>query len=112
MSNFQNITAVKLCHVAITTIEVAVYTTPTLTKTYVKQFDICNTTSGALTVNVHIVPVGNTVGTANAIYYVTSVPANSLLQWRGIQVMNAGDTLQVKGSAVGLTLTASGGEAV
>jgi hypothetical protein len=112
MANFQTVTALKLGQAAITTVIATLYTTPALAKTYVKQLDICNTTGGTLTVDVHLVPVSGTASTANAIYYGFSVTANSVLQWKGIQIMNAGDTLQVKGSAVGLTLTASGGEAV
>ena len=112
MANYQTVTAVKLGQAALTATVAVIYTTPALSKTYVKQIDICNTTAGALTVNVHLVPVSGTAGTANAIYYTFSVAANSVLQWKGIQVMNAGDTLQAKGSANGLTLTASGGEAV
>ena len=112
MANFQTVTAVKLGQAAITGTIATLYTTPALSKTYVKQLDICNTTAGALTVNVHLVPVSGTAGTANAIYYTFSVAANSVLQWKGIQVMNAGETLQVKASSTGLTITASGGEAV
>ena len=112
MANYQTVTAVKLGQAALTATVAVIYTTPALSKTYVKQIDICNTTGGTLTVNVHLVPVSGTAGTANAIYYTFSVAANSVLQWKGIQVMNAGDTLQAKGSSTGLTLTASGGEAV
>jgi hypothetical protein len=112
MANFQNITAARLGQVALTTTVATIYTTPALTKTFVKQIDICNTTNGTLTVNVHIVPALGTAGTANAIYYTFSIVANSVLQWKGVQIMDAGDTLQAKGSSTGLTLTASGGVAV
>ena len=112
MANYQTVTAVKLGQAAITATIATIYTTPALSKTYVKQLDICNTTAGALTVNVHLVPVSGTAGTANALYYTFSVAATSVLQWKGSQVMNAGETLQVKASSTGLTITASGGEAV
>ena len=112
MANYQTVTAVKLGQAAITATIATLYTTPALSKTYVKQLDICNTTGGALTVDVHLVPVSGSANTANAIYYPFSVAANSVLQWKGIQVMNAGETLQVKASSTGLTITASGGEAV
>jgi hypothetical protein len=112
MANFQTVTAIKLGQAAITGTIATLYTTPALSKTYVKQLDICNTTAGALTVDVHLVPVSGSASTANAIYYTFSVAANSVLQWKGIQVMDAGETLRVRASSTGLTITASGGEAV
>jgi hypothetical protein len=77
-----------------------------------KQFDVCNTTGGALTVNVFLVPSGGSAGTGNALLYAVSVNANTTLQWSGVQVMNASDTIQIQASGLGLTITASGGEAV
>ncbi len=53
-----------------------------------------------------------TAGTANAFLYDVPVPNNNALQYDGIQVMNAGDTIQIQAAAVGLTITASGAEAV
>lgn len=112
MANFQNITAAKLGQAALTATVATIYTTPALTKTFVKQLDIANTTNGSLDVNVHLVPAGGSAGTANAILYTVAVAAHTTYQWRGVQIMNAGDTLQAKGSSTGLTLTASGGVAV
>jgi hypothetical protein len=112
MANYQTITPVKLGQAAITAAYTTIYTAPISTRTYVKQFDVCNTTGGALTLYLHIVPSGGTADTSNAIYYGTAVGVNGVLKWTGVQVMNAGDTIQVKGSATGLTITASGGEAV
>jgi ribosomal protein S9 len=112
MANYQTVTAVKLGQAAITGTIATLYTTPALSKTYVKQLDIANTTNGSLDVNVHLVPVSGTAGTANAILYTVAVAQHTTYQWKGIQVMNAGETLQVKASSTGLTITASGGEAV
>lgn len=108
---FQRITPAKLAQAAITGATTTVYTTPASTRTMVKEIDIANTTGGALTVNVHLVPSGGAAGTANALLYGVSINANSTLQWSGVQVINAGDTIQVQGSALGLTILASGGEA-
>jgi hypothetical protein len=108
---YQRITPAKLAQGAITGSTTTVYTVPASTRTMVKEIDICNTTGGALTVNVHLVPSGGSAGTSNALLYGTSINANSTLQWSGVQVMNAGDTIQVQGSALGLTILASGGEA-
>lgn len=109
---FQRITPVKLAQAAVTASAVTVYTVPASTRTMVKDIDICNTTAGALTVNVFLVPSGGSAGTGNALLYGASVTANTTLQWTGVQVMNAGDTIQVQASGLGLTANISGGEAV
>lgn len=108
---YQRITPAKLAVAAITGATTTFYTTPASTRTMVKEIDICNTTGGALTVNVHLVPSGGAAGTANALLYGVSVGANTTLQWSGVQILNAGDTIQAQGSGLGLTLLASGGEA-
>jgi hypothetical protein len=112
MANFQNVTPIKLGQAAMTAAYATLYTTPIKTKTYVKQFDIANTTGGALSVFIHLVPTAGSAGTGNALVFNVTIAANSTLQWKGVQIMDAGDTIQVKASAVGCTITASGGEAV
>lgn len=109
---YQRITPVKLGQAAITGVIATLYTVPASTRTLLKDFDICNTTAGALTVDVHLVPSGGSATTANALLYGYSINANATLQWSGTQVMNVSDTIQVKASGVGCTITASGGEAV
>ena len=110
-SNFQNIIGTQLGQGALTTAYASYYTVPSNTRTYIKQFDICNTTSGALNVYVSFMPVGGTAGTSNAILYNAIIPAYSTLQWCGAQVINAGGTVQAKASAAGCTITITGGEA-
>jgi hypothetical protein len=61
---------------------------------------------------VFLVPAAGVAGTANAFLYDVQVPANNALQYNGVQVMNAGETIQVQAAAVGLTITASGAEAI
>jgi len=116
MSNYQNVTPIQIAQAALTTSYATLYTVPTNpttpTRTYLKDMDICNTTAGALYVYVSIVPSAGTASSSNAIFYNTLVPANSTLQWSGTQVMPTLATLQAKGSATGLTITVSGGEAV
>ena len=112
MANYQNTTPNTLGQTAATTAYTTLYTVPANTRTYVKQIDICNTTSGALTVFVSLVPNGGTAGASNALYYGQSVAANTTLSWAGVQILLPGSTIQVKGSGAGLTITASGGEAV
>jgi hypothetical protein len=108
---FQNIIGNRLAQAALTTAYATVYTTPLLTRTYVKDIDVCNTTSGALTVYISLVPSGGTAGTANAILYNVSVPAYTVVQWTGSQILTPGDLISVKASGTGLTVTITGGEA-
>jgi hypothetical protein len=112
VANYQVITPKQLAQAAITTSYATVYTTPTNTRTYLKEFDIINTTSAIVYIYVSLVPSGGTAGTSNAIMYYNALPAYTTMQWTGTQVLDAGATLQVKASAVGCTITASGGEAV
>jgi hypothetical protein len=123
MANFQNIVPKRLAQAAMTTAFASIYTVPVNTRTFVKDMDICNTTATAVTFSVCLVPytATNTVGTAgtaNALLYNVALPANSTMQWTGSQLMNgpanntqAGDTIWVKASATGVTITISGGEA-
>lgn len=109
---FQSITPTKLGTLAVTASFQTVYLTPTSIRALIKDINICNTTSGALTVDLCVVPLGGTAGTSNAILYVATIAANAQYRWQGLIVMNPGDSLQVRGSAVGLTIFASGAEAV
>jgi hypothetical protein len=108
---FQNIIGNRLAQAALTTSYVTVYTTPALTRTYVKSIDICNTTAGTLNLYISLVPSGGTAGTGNALYYNFSVAANSRAQWAGTQILTPGDLISVKASGAGLTVTITGGEA-
>lgn len=108
---FQNITGKRLGQGAIAVTYGTFYTTPANVLTYVREFDLCNTTAGSITVYVSLVVSGEAVGTGNSIFYNTVIPAYSTLQWCGIQILSAGDTIQAKASAVGCTMTISGGEA-
>lgn len=112
--NFQDITGKQLGQAAITAGYTTIYTTPTTpaTRTFLKTMDICNTTAGALGLYLHLVPSGGSAATTNAVYYNTSVAANTTLQWHSCHIMNSGDTIQIKGSGTGLTITASGAEAI
>ena len=109
---FQQITPVKLAQAAVTAGTTTIYTVPALTRALVKDIDLCNTTAGALTINVHLVPSAGSASAANALFFGASISANTTLQWSGVQVMNAGDTIQVQGSGAGITANIGGGEAV
>jgi len=109
---YQNITPNQLGQAAITASTTTLYTVPTSTRTFLKDMDICNTTSGAITVNIYIVPSAGTASTSNALLYGALVPANSTLQWTGSQILLTGSTIQISASATGCTIVASGGEAI
>ena len=113
MANYQTITPIKLGQAVLTTTGSLIYTTPANTKTYLKQIDVANTTNNSRDLDIYIVPSGGTLGTSNAIVFTLAVAAHTVFQWRGVQIMNAGDTLRaIASAATSLTLTASGGEAV
>jgi hypothetical protein len=109
---FDVITPTKLGQAAITVGVTTLYTVPAATRTLLKELSIANTTAAAINVRVFLVPSAGAAGTANAFLYDVPVPNNNALQYDGIQVMNAGDTIQIQAAAVGLTITASGAEAV
>jgi hypothetical protein len=109
---FDLITPAKLGQAAITVGVTTLYTVPASTRTFVKDIDIANTTAGALNLRVFLVPFAGTAATTNALFYDVAVAARSTLQWIGTQILNAGDTIQVQASGAGLTITASGAEAI
>lgn len=107
---FDVMTPTKLGQAAITTGVTTLYTVPANTRTLVKELSIANTTAAPINVRVHI--GSGAASTANAFFYDVPVPANDVLQYNGVQVLNAGDTIQVQAAAAGLTITASGAEAI
>jgi hypothetical protein len=109
---FDVITPTKLGQAAITVGVTTLYTVPAATRTLLKELSIANTTAAAINVRVFLVPSAGAAGTDNAFLYDVPVPNNNALQYDGIQVMNAGDTIQIQAAAGGLTITASGAEAV
>jgi len=112
MARFQNIIPFSLGQVPLTTSYAVLYTVPAVTRTYVKQFDICNTTGAPMNFYISIVPAGGAASDANAIFYNAPIPGNTVVQWSGVQIMYEGATIQVKASTTGCTVTASGGEAI
>jgi hypothetical protein len=101
----------KLCQGAIGTgAGTLAYTVPTGMKTIVTNIDVCNTTAGALTLALHLVPYGIAVGASNMLIPTMSIAANSMFQWIGEQALNTGDFIQCIGSGSGLTMNISGDE--
>jgi len=105
---FSTVQYIRLVQVAIATATTTQYTTPASRQDVIKDYEICNTTAAAITVQLYIVPTGNSAGTANAVLYNASIPADQTFHWTGTIVMNAGDFISTAASATGLTLTVSG----
>jgi hypothetical protein len=111
LPTFEVFVPVKMAQVAITASVVTVYTVPAETRSTVQDIMIANTTAGALTYNIFLVPATGTAGTANAIFYGVSIAANTSYHWTGTQTLFPGDTIQVQASATGLTISISGQQA-
>lgn len=109
---YNNITAVQLGQAAITTGVTTLYTVPASTRSFVKNLDIVNTSAGALTYRIFLVPSVGTAGTGNALFYDFPINSKENIQWTGTQILNAGDTIQIQASGAGITITASGAEAI
>ena len=86
------------------------YTVPTGFKADVIDICIANTASGSLTCALHLVPVGVAVGVSNMLFPTVSIAGNTVLQWTGVQTLNADDFIQAIGSASGLTMNITGSE--
>jgi hypothetical protein len=109
---YNDITPVKLGQAAITASVTTLYTVPASTRAFVKNLDIVNTSAGALTYRIYLVPSAGSAGTGNAIFYDFPIDSKENIQWTGTQILNAGDTIQIEASGNGITITASGAEAV
>ena len=87
----------------------AIYTATVLTS--IDAVSVCNTTAGALTLNVWIVPGGGTAAADNMIYNAVSVGANAQISLSLLvnQALGVADELHMQASAAtSLTVTISG----
>jgi hypothetical protein len=105
---FQVPTIVRLGQAAITTSATTLYTVPSSSRTFVENIDVVNTGASTASVDIYLVPFGGTADTSNALFYQQSLTAKQTLHWAGLQVIDAGATIQIKASATGITITASG----
>jgi len=97
-----------LARKAMTTSVETLYTVPTGYQVNISEIDIANTSAGALTFTVYLVPSGGTAVAANALLSTISVAANSAYQWKGSQVLNSGDSIQSLASATTMTIMVTG----
>ena len=113
MANFQDIVGLRLGRAQLTTSYATVYTCPADKRAYIKDINVCNTHNNASSAYIAIVPSGQTAGAAYEILSNKSVSGNDVYRWTGLQILNAGDTIQVKGSASNeITVYISGAEVV
>lgn len=99
----------KMGQAAMTTAYVTLYTVPNTSTAILRDIEICNTTASPIGIYVSVAPVNVAAGASNAIFFNASLPGYSTMQWTGAITMPFGTTIQVKGSASGCTVTASGG---
>jgi hypothetical protein len=109
MAAFQIVTPVKFGQVALATTITVIYQVPLLTLAYLKDLDIPNGSAAPILVTVYI---GNGATPANVLIPNVTIPAFSIFQWTGTQILNAGDMIQAVASALGCNLIASGATAV
>jgi hypothetical protein len=113
MANFQDIVGLRLGRAQLTTSYATVYTCPADKRAYIKDINLCNTHSGKSHAYVAIVPSGQTAGVAYEILSNKGIDAYEDYRWTGLQILNAGDTIQVKGNDSNyITVYISGAEAV
>lgn len=113
MANYQDIVGLRLGRAQLTTSYATIYTCPTGKRAYVKDINLCNTHNGNSKAFVALVPSGGTAGAANEIISDFQLSAHATHRWTGLQILNEGDTIQVKGSdANHINIFVSGAEAV
>lgn len=113
MANFQDIVGLRLGRGQLPATYTTIYTCPTDRRAYIKDINLCNTHSGKHHAYVAIVPTGQTAGVAYEILSNYGIDAYDTYRWTGTQILNAGDTIQVKASTANyITIYVSGAEAV
>lgn len=101
----------KLGQSAIGTSISTLYTVPASVTTFLKDVEICNTSSTLSTqITVYLVPSGGSEAAANELIPATLILPNGMFQWTGAIVMNTGDFIRIIATVAGSTIYASGGE--
>ena len=87
-------------------------TTPASSVDFVKTIDIANNAAVSATVSVYLVPSGGSPDNTNILMPDVSIPANTIMQWSGVQILDAAGTIQAMSSVADVALHVSGGNAV
>lgn len=109
---FDVITPVGMGSAELTVGLATIRTTPADSRDIVKEIDMANNGGDAADVSVHLVPSGGSADSTNRLIPTISIPANTVLNWNGVQVLDAGATIQASASVSGVTIIISGGNAV
>ena len=87
------------------------YTAPSGYLTLVKTIDICNYTTGSLTIKIHFVTSGGSVADSNMFIPDITIGAKSMYQWTGEQLMESESFIQGIASGTGINVRIYGDEA-
>lgn len=84
--------------------------TSTNVKTIIDKFTATNTTGGALTLSINLVPSGGSVGATNLIVDAVSIATNATYVSTEVvgHTLDSGDVISTNASATGITIRASG----
>ena len=86
------------------------YTVPKEYKCDVSDIELSNTTAGAISIKIHLVPSGGSVADSNMMIPNISIPANTLVQWSGNQTIASLGFIQGIASAAGISVSINGDE--
>ena len=106
---FDVITPVFMGSAELTASLVVIRTTPSGSVDLVKNIDIANNGTAAAKVTVHMVESGDTADDSNVLIPTVSIPAKSILQWSGVQIMDAQTAIKAKSTSAGVGIRISGG---
>ncbi len=109
---FDVITPVSMGSAELTVGLATIRTTPASSKDIVKEIDVANNSATSADVSVHLVPSGGSADSTNRLFPAVEIPANTVLNWNGVQVLDAGSTIQASATVSGVTIIISGGNAV
>jgi hypothetical protein len=84
-------------------------TTPSATQDILKTIDIANNGAGDAVVSAYLIPSGGSADADTCLLPAITIPVNTVLQWSGMQVLDAGATIKATADIAGVTFTASGG---
>jgi len=99
----------RFCQKSIGSSSTTLYTAQSDGRSVILDIMVVNTTSAPVNLTMYI----GSVATANAFgWYNSSIPAYSLMQYSGYQILNQSEALLAVGSATGLSVTISGIERV
>lgn len=92
--------------------ETSLYPAPANTRTIIDKLSATNTTAGALTITIKLVPAGQVAGVAYEVSHAASIAAGQSYTFPEVigHVLASGDFISVIASAAGINIRASGRE--